>query len=116
MAPIIQEASSTDSWIEVKREVIREALDDIAKEVCARLQEAGLNIPIFLSVPKHGGKAILTLASPIDPNEADWLSVSAIVCEIAGKRLDGTILRGHEIRSAMAMPKANMSVAEVTAD
>jgi hypothetical protein len=106
--------SSSDDSIEVKREIIREVLDDIAKEVGSRLQEVGLNVPIFLSVPKNGGKAILTLASPIDPSEPDWLQVSGIVCEVAGKRLDGVILIGEEIRSAMA--NGTMSVAEVTAD
>jgi hypothetical protein len=113
MPTIIQEDSST---IEVKREIIREALDDIAQEVGTRLQEANLTVPVFLSVPSNGeGKVILTLASPIDPSERDWLSVSAIVCEIAGRRLNGIILIGREIRSAMSdVPK--LKVAEVTAD
>jgi hypothetical protein len=116
MPTIIQEDSSADDRIEGQRGIIREALDDIAREVGSRLQEAGLNVPMFLSVPSTGeGKAILTLASPIDSSEGDWLSVSAIVCEIAGKRLNGIILIGQEIRSAMSnVPK--MKVAEVTAD
>jgi hypothetical protein len=95
MPTIIQENPSTDGWIEAKREIIREALDDIAKEVEDRLQDVGLNVPIFLSVPQNGGKVILSLASPIDPSESDWLQVSTIVYEIAEKRLDGTKLRGY---------------------
>lgn len=112
MPTIIQGDSST---IEIKRDIIREALDDIANEIGIRLQEGGLSVPVFFSVPSIGGKAILTFATPIEPAEDDWSSVSAIICEIAGKRLDGISLIGQEIRSAMAnVPK--MSVAEVIAD
>jgi hypothetical protein len=115
MPTIIQGDPLADDGIEVKRAIIREALDDIAQEVGSRLKEVDLNVPIFLSVPSDGeGKVILTLASPIDPSEGDWLSVSAIVCEVAGRRLNGIILIGREIRSSSNMPK--MKVAEVTAD
>jgi hypothetical protein len=116
MNPIIQEDSSPDDRVDAKREIIREALDDIAQEVGTRLQEASLDIPIFLSVPENGGgKAILSFASPVD-RSGDWFSVSAIVCEVAGKRLNNLNLIGHTIRSAMATAKSNMSVAEVTTD
>jgi hypothetical protein len=116
MPTITQEDFAIDDSIEAKRVIIREALDDIAREVGSRLQEAGLNVPIFFSVPEHAGKAILSFATPVDPSESDWLIVSAIVYEIAGKRLDGTKSRGHDLRSAMAMPGSSISVAEVTAD
>jgi hypothetical protein len=106
--------SRSDDSIEHGREIIRETLNDIAQEAAIRLQEAGLNIPIFLSVPGNGGKAILTLATPIDPSEGDWSRVSVVVCEVAGKRLDGAKLRGHDIKCAMA--NATMSVAAVIAD
>ena len=111
MRKLIKSADSIKS----KRVIIREALDDIAKEVGSRLQEEGLDIPVFLSVPGQGGRAILTLATPSDPNEGDWWSVSVIVCEIAGKQLDNVILRGLEIRSAIANVE-RIKVAEVTAD
>jgi hypothetical protein len=57
-------------------------LPQIATEVAAALNVAGLNnIPVFISVP-NSGDALLTVGSPHDPVDADWDRVCAKVCEI----------------------------------
>jgi hypothetical protein len=114
MDTTIQKEPTEDDRTEAMREIVRQSLIEIAQEVESRLKEAGLNVPIFLSVPEFGGKSIVTIASPVDPNDDDWRSVLAIVCEVAENRLDGVSLRGHELRSAMA--NAKMTVGALTVD
>jgi hypothetical protein len=108
----IQEISA-DNAIEAQREVIRLALDDIAVQVGTALREAGLDFPVYLTVP-GSGTSLATLACALDPSDEEWTRATEIVCRIIGQRLGDIRLRGRSIASAVA--NAAMAVAEVTLD
>jgi hypothetical protein len=105
--------SSANGRIEVQREVIRKALDDIASEVGNKLREAGLKFPIFLTVP-NSGYAIATIATPANPDEDTFLRAAAIVRQIVSSRLNGKQLCSRELPCAMA--GTTMSAADLTVD
>ncbi len=108
-----QSDTSTDERLEAEREIIRQSLDEIATEVGTALRDAGMNCPIYLAVP-NSGDAITTIATPIDPPDEDWSHISAVVCQIIGKRLGGIRLRGRDLRCAMT--NAAMVAADVMVD
>ena len=113
MDTIIQRDLPADTQIESKREIIRACLADVVVEIGDRLREAGLNAPIFLTVPLSGD-AIVTMATPLDPSDEDWSRVTKIVCSTVSDRLDGIELRGREMICAMA--NSTMSAADLTTD
>jgi len=92
---------SFESQVESKREIIRACLSEIIVEIGDRLREAGLNAPIFLTVPLSGD-AIVTMATPLDPSDDEWAIVTGIVCSTVSDRLHGLKLRGREMICAMA--------------
>ena len=71
MDPTFHLDISTNDDIEDKREIIRDCLNEMIIEIGKRLHEAGLNCPIFLTVP-NSGDAIILMATPLDPSDADW--------------------------------------------
>ena len=71
---------SDDDRVEREREIIRENLDNIALDVGAKLREAGLNVPVFLTVP-NSGNALATMATPADPQDDLLSRVEGIVVE-----------------------------------
>lgn len=81
--------------------MIRTALDDIATEVELLLRDAGLNFPVFLTVP-YSGDALATIGCQHDPSDADWSQALALVCGINEKRLDGVRLRSRRLVCAIA--------------
>jgi hypothetical protein len=104
---------SFESQVESKREIIRACLSEIIVEIGDRLREAGLNAPIFLTVPLTGD-GIVTMATPLDPSDEDWSQVTKIVCSSVSDRLDGVKLRGREMVCAMA--NSTMVAADLTLD
>jgi hypothetical protein len=113
MATTIQELTFTDDEIEAEREIIRNSLDEIVREVGARMGEAGLTDPVFLTVP-NSGQAILTMGTPADPSLEDWHRITKIVCIAVSDRLDGARLRSRALPCAMV--NATMNAADVIAD
>ena len=111
MDTIIQRDLPADTQIESKREIIRACLADVVVEIGDRLREAGLNAPIFLTVPLSGD-AIVTMATPLDPTDDEWSHVTKIVCKTVSDRLDGIKLRGREMICAMA--NSTMVAADLT--
>lgn len=63
------------------------SLDQVATEVSAALSRAKLDIPIFFTVPSSG--ALMTFATPTDPNDAEWASVCEIVVPIVSRSVGG---------------------------
>jgi hypothetical protein len=90
IAAAIPEKDSASTY----RATIREQLNVIAATVQLALRDADLAQPVFFSVPSSG-KAILTFATPLDPSEADWNRISAIICAIVGEKtgLEGLTAR-----------------------
>jgi hypothetical protein len=113
MDTITPQESLEGSRIETEREIIRPVLNDIAKEVEIKLREAGLNVPVFLTVP-NSGSAIVTMATPADPADALWMKVTGIVVETVSSRLNGSRLQSKEVTCAMAA--ATMSAADLIVD
>jgi len=105
--------SSADDRIQAHREIIRQSLDEIAADVGTPLRDAGLNYPVFLTVPQSGD-ALATIATPLDPSDEDWSKMSEIACRVIGKRLGGFSLIGRALPCA-AM-NVTMSAADVISD
>ncbi len=87
--------------LDAQREIIRESLNEIAAQVGTALREAHLDFPVFLTVP-NSGESLATIATPLDPSDADWSHASAIVCRIIEQRLGDVRLRGRALHCAVA--------------
>jgi hypothetical protein len=61
-------------------------LTEVAAEATAALNDAGLPMPLFFSVPSSG-EALATFGTPGDPSEEDWHRASAIILGIVGRKL-----------------------------
>ena len=57
-----QDELSTDDAIDAQRDLIRQSLDAIASDIGVALRDAGLNFPVFLTVPSSG-YSLATIAS-----------------------------------------------------
>jgi hypothetical protein len=96
MEPTFQLDMPMEDDIDDKREIIRGCLSEIIVEVGNRLREAGLSCPVFLTVP-NSGDAIVMMATPLDPSDADWSRVGDIVRVTVSERLNGLKLRNREM-------------------
>lgn len=94
------------------RDTIREQLDALAAAVQLALQDANLAQPVFFSVPSSG-EAILIFASPLDPSDADWNRISAIVNAIVGERTGVVGLTARDLPCSIAA--GTMAVADLQA-
>jgi hypothetical protein len=113
MDPTFQLDIPENDDTEDKREIIRDCLSEIIVEVEGRLREAGLNCPIFLTVP-NSGDAIVMMATPLDPSDEDWTHAGDIVCTTVSERLNGLKLRNRDMICGAA--NHAISTAEITAD
>jgi hypothetical protein len=63
----------------------------------------------------NSGDALVTIATTLDPSNADWHQASEIVCRILEEKIGSDRLRGQELPCAIA--NAGMiNAADVTAD
>jgi hypothetical protein len=92
------DASASD-WRRQQRKRLTMSLDDIAAAVTTALQEAGLTMPIFFTIPSSGD-ALLTYATPLDPSDSEWLRAGQIVSDIVCSKIDGVRLRHQELPCA----------------
>jgi hypothetical protein len=106
-----QDDTPSDNRLDAQREIIREALDEIADDVGMMLRDEGLRFPVYITV-RNSGDSLATIATTLDPTDAEWSRASAIVCEVIEKRIGGSELRGRELPCAVANA-APISVAEV---
>jgi hypothetical protein len=83
---------STDDALDAQRDVIRHSLDAIANEIGMSLRDVGLAFPVFITV-RNSGDTLVTIATPLDPSDADWQHASGIVCQIIEKRVGCSRLR-----------------------
>jgi hypothetical protein len=111
--PQIVEPTSSDDGPEAQRAVIALASDEIAADLAGQLRESGLNFPVGLTVPSSG-YALITMVTPLDPSEDDWLYATGIVRHIVSSKLGGIRLRSRPLPCTMV--NAPMGAAEVTAD
>ena len=90
-----------NSTLDDDRETIRNSLNEIASEVHSALVKAGLAYPVYISVPTSGN-AYATFACPVDPSDAEWDRMAAIVMDVIGKRIGVERLTSGPISCAMA--------------
>ena len=106
------DTTPTDDRLGAQRDIVREALNEIANDVGMIMRDEGLRFPVYITV-RNSGDSLVTIATTLDPTDAEWSRASAIVCEVIKKRVGGGKLRGRELPCAVVNP-APISVAEVT--
>ena len=104
---------STDDALDAQRDFIRQSLDAITNDIGMAMRDAGLTFPLYITV--RNGDALVTIATPLDPSDADWQQASAIVCRTLEERIGCNRLRGRELACAIANAGA-INAADVTAD
>jgi hypothetical protein len=97
-----------------QRDIIRESLDEIANDIGMAMRDVGLTFPIYMTV-RNSGDALVTIATTLDPSDADWQQASEIVCRIIQKKVGCGRLRGRELACAIANAGA-INAADLTAD
>jgi hypothetical protein len=106
------DTTSTDDRLDAQRKLIRGSLSEIANDVGMMLRDEGMRFPVYITV-RNSGDSLATIATTLDPTDAEWSRASAIVCEVIEKRIGGGKLRGRELPCVVANA-APISVAEVT--
>ena len=104
------DTASPDPGLDAQREMIRKSLTEIANDIGMVLRDEGLNFPVFMTV-RDNGDSMATIATPLDPSDADWSRAAAIVCKIMEKKIGGGKLTSRELACAIAI--GSMSAAEV---
>jgi hypothetical protein len=104
---------SPDPIRNAKRQSIRDSLDQIVSEIHTAVVEAGLDYPIYVSVPSSGN-SLLTIITPLDPTDGEWDRISQIACDIVAKKTGAERMASRPIACAMA--GAKMGSVEVVSD
>jgi hypothetical protein len=109
--------SSTVEKLEAEREIIRQSLDEITADFGSALRDAGLNYPLFLTVP-NSGDALAGFATPVDPSDDDVSHMGVILCQIIGKKLGGILLRSRDLpcKAVNVGLSADLTAADMSAD
>lgn len=93
---LYEATAENDTHLAASRGRLALLLDDVAAEVSDALNEAGLRIPIFFSIPSSGS-SYLTLATPCDPTNQSWACVCEIVCRIVASKIGVATLRSSDL-------------------
>jgi hypothetical protein len=115
--PQITEETKHDSRADVatdprknakQRAKLKASLNDIADEVTRSLQEVGIAIPVFFTVPSGG--PLMTFATETDPADEVWARVSEIVVLVVSRALfvDDLIYQSAPCAAATAMACADL--------
>ena len=75
-----------DSWLSRQRELLTASLDNIASAVRTALDNAGLGVEVFFTVPSTGN-ALLMVATPVNPSDPDWPRANQIICDSVGNTI-----------------------------
>ena len=100
--------------LDAQRDIIRESLNEIANDIGMAMRDVGLNFPVYMTV-RNSGDALVTIATTLEPSDADWAQASAIVCRILEEKVDCGRLRGQTLPCAIANAGV-INAADVTAD
>ena len=105
--------SSTDGKLDTQRDIIRQSLDAITNDIGMAMRDVGLTFPLYITV-RNSGDALVTIATTLDPSDADWQPALAIVCRIIEERVGCDRLWSWELACAIANAGA-INAADVTA-
>jgi len=94
------QAPSTSDTLQSNRDKIRQSLKEITSDLNSALIDARLVYPVYVCVPSTG--ALLTIACPLDPGDAEWIRITEIACEIVGRTIGATRLVARPIACAWA--------------
>jgi hypothetical protein len=86
------------------RQILSACLTDIAEEVTAALTNAGITIPVFMSIPSSG-RAVLSYMTPDDPDDDVWQEVGEIIGDIVAERIGIDLLNAEPLVCASACPE-----------
>jgi hypothetical protein len=109
---VAKRKSSTDDKIEAKRKIIRRSLNEITAEVASKMRGENLNSSVNIVVPAR--YSLVTIGGTRDLPSEEWSRMSAIVCEVIGRKLGKKGLRGRP--SARATAIAMMNAADMAPD
>ena len=103
-----------DDRRDAQRDIIRQSLDAIADDIGTAMRDAGLTFPVYMTV-RNSGDALVTIATTLDPSDADWQQASEIVCRIIQEKVGCGQLRGQTLPCAIANAGV-INAADVTVD
>ena len=109
-----QDDSIFDDRLDAQREIIRQSLNEITNDIGMAMRDVGLTFPVYMTV-RNSGDALVTIATTLDPSDADWQQASEIVCRILEERVGCDRLRGQTLPCAIANAGV-INGADVTAD
>jgi hypothetical protein len=110
----IDPQTGSDMRLDAERDIIRQSLDAITNDIGMAMRDVGLTFPLYITV-RNSGDALVTIATPLDPSDADWQQTSAIVCRTLEERAGCGRLGGRELACAIANA-GSINAADVTAD
>ena len=102
-----------DDSLDAQRNIIRQSLNAITNDIGLAMRDVGLTFPLYITV-RNSGDALVTIATPLDPSDADWQQATAIVCQTLEERVGCDQLRGRELACGIANAGA-INAADVTA-
>jgi len=105
--------SRSRSSIEAQREIIRQSLPGITSEITMLMRNAKLDFPIFVCLPRSGS-ALVTIATVLDPSDAQFTEATKIACGVLERILGGMTLCGRALECTTA--NATMSATDVVVD
>lgn len=91
-----------------QRAKLKASLNDVADEVTQSLQEAGIAVSVFFTVPSSG--PLMTFATPTDPADEEWKKVSEIVVQVVSRAIcvDDLIYQSAPCAAANPMAAADL--------
>ena len=103
-----------DGKLDAQRDIIRQSLDAIANDIGVAMRDVGLTFQTYMTV-RNSGDALVTIATTLDPSDADWQQASEIVRRIIQEKAGCGQLRGQTLPRAIAN-EGVINAADVTAD
>lgn len=97
----LDEFMADDAGPDELRKALKEQLPAVVMEIEVALAAANLNYPVFLVIPSSG-QAIVSVGTPLDPDDIDWNRIDAIVREVIGEKLGLNELSSVELSCAAA--------------
>src|ERR1700735_3815554 len=94
-----EDDSSNDDSLDATRDIIRQSINEIANDIGMKMRDVGLTFPLYITV-RNCGDALVTIATPVDPSDADWQRASAIVCRTLEERGGCGRVGGRELACA----------------
>jgi hypothetical protein len=100
--------------LDAQRAILTNSIDDIAGNIGIALKDAGIHFPVYISV-RTSGDSLATIATPIDPSDADWNHATTLVCQVLDRWVGCDRLKGRPLVCAVANA-ARISASELAHD